>query len=187
MAVQPPPLNPLLETRSLVRAAIEALSPAEINRLRRYAYWRMLPIRGIVHHSDENDLYNEAVRRTLDGTRKWNSPETTMFQHLLGCISSIADEWYKEMKRYGELSDVQASADTVDAQVTQKVLLQRVRRQLKGDAVALAVFESLLKDEKPSEAVETLSMSKRVYEAARRRVLRRGQMLLLHRGAHDHE
>jgi hypothetical protein len=98
-----------------------------------------------------------------------------MFQHLLGCVSSIADEWYKEMKKYAEFSDVHATPDTAHAQIIRNIALQKLRRKLKGDALAAAVFESMLNDEKPSEAILTLNISKKVYEAARRRVLRNGQ------------
>ncbi len=122
----------------------------------------MLPIRGTVHHADADDLEQEAIQRTLDGKRKWDSAgSTTMFQHLLGAMSSIADEWYKEMKRYSEFSDVHASQDTAHAQTMRRMALESVKRRLKGDAVALAVFESVLKDEKPSEAIARLKMPMR--------------------------
>lgn len=184
MAVPPPSLSPPpIETTSAVRAAIDALTPEERKSLRRYACWRMLPIRGTVHHSDQDDLYNEAVRRTLDGTREWHSAERTMFKHLIGVISSVADEWYKEMKRYGELSDVHATPGDIGGQVARKMLIQRIKRKLTGDAMAAAVFASLLNDEKPSEAIERLNIPKKVYEAARRRVLRHGRRLLLQRGS----
>lgn len=82
------PPNPPTGLASPALAAIEALDDKEKKSLRRFAYWRMLPISGTVHHSDDNDLYNEAIARTLDGRREWNSAEKTMFQHPLGCISA---------------------------------------------------------------------------------------------------
>lgn len=176
----PQPFHSSIEPESSVQEAVAALSADEKSRLRRYAQWRMRPIQGAVHHSDADDLVNEAVQRTLEGIRKWNPAEKTTFQHLLGAISSIADEWYKEMKRYTEFSDVQASPESVHAQLLRKMALQRVRRRLKGDVLAIAVFESLLNDEKPSEAIKTLNIPKKVYESARRRVLRKGQKALSH-------
>ena len=75
---------------------------------------------------------------------------------------------------------MQASPESVHAQLLRKMALQRVRRRLKGDVLAIAVFESLLNDEKPSEAIKTLNIPKKVYESARRRVLRKGQKALSH-------
>lgn len=169
--------NPPPEPPSSPLAAIEALltNATEKARLYRYAYWRALPMRQTVHHSDADDLVNDAIERTLDGRREWHAAERTMLQHLLRVISSIADEWYKEMKKYSELLDVHSSLDAAQMQMLPQIGFQRMKCRLKGDVLAVAVLESLLNDEKPSEAVVTLNISKRVYEAARRRVLRRGQ------------
>ena len=178
MGLQPTPQpNPPIESGSPTRVAIEALfsNKTEKKRLYSYAHWRALPIQETVHHSDADDLVNEAIQRTLDGRREWNAAARTMFQHLLWCVSSIADEWYKEMKKYTEFSDLHPAPDTAHAKIIRNIALQKVRRRLKGDALAAAVFESILNDEKPSEAIFTLNISKKVYEAARRRVLRNGQ------------
>ena len=115
--------NPAIELASPTRAAIEALLSIETEKrtLYRYAHWRTLPIRDTVHHSDGDDLVHEAIQRTLDGRREWDASERTMLQHLLRVVSSIADEWYKEMKKYVELSDEHTRPDTAHAQILRQI------------------------------------------------------------------
>jgi RNA polymerase sigma factor (sigma-70 family) len=77
-----------------VRAKLLALDDDAMGRLELKAatYRRMLP------QQDVDDLVNEALRRVLDGCRKW--PKDVAFMaYLFQTMRSIASEWWKRNRR----------------------------------------------------------------------------------------
>jgi RNA polymerase sigma factor (sigma-70 family) len=77
-----------------VRAQLLALDDDALGRLelKAAAYRRMLP------KEDVDDLVNEALRRVLDGCRKW--PKDVAFMaFLFQTIRSIASDWLKQNQR----------------------------------------------------------------------------------------
>lgn len=79
-------------TTTEVEAAAAALTDAEIAELFHYAEIRISVIKGAADGREPHELLNEAFRRTLDLTRKWNTAKTFV-QHLRNVIESLSGNW----------------------------------------------------------------------------------------------
>jgi DNA-directed RNA polymerase specialized sigma24 family protein len=166
-------------------AALKALSEKDKEILKRFARFKMFPLTAKVRHSDAEDLLHEAIKRTLNGDRKWN-PDATVVKHLIGCMSSIASEWYKEASKHTELSNspdshqasgsIEAEARLIlnEAEAKTRLIIEQTRAHLQdeGDSDALSVLESLLQGHRPAEARQKLNMAPEVYIAAKKRIQR---------------
>src|ERR1700740_2425901 len=107
-----------------VLAAFRALSEAEMKRLTGYARYRMVPVRGRLHDADAEDLFHEALVKTLEGTRPWRRG-VPFVHHLLGCMSSITNNWFEQGERNSPLpEDVQGSARGVDSAVDADIQIE---------------------------------------------------------------
>src|ERR1700733_10477660 len=86
-------------------AALEALSKEQKNFLKYFAWLKMWPLTSTVRHSDAEDLLQEAITKSLNGERKWN-PDVNpkVVKHLIECMSSIANNWYKTANKRAELN-----------------------------------------------------------------------------------
>jgi RNA polymerase sigma factor (sigma-70 family) len=92
-----------------VRAQLLALDDDALDRLevRAAAYRRILT------QQDVDDLVNEALRRVLDGCRKW--PKDVAFMaFLFQTMRSIASEWWKRNRREVPDSQIGTSDDGED-------------------------------------------------------------------------
>jgi len=166
-------------SREAVQAAIDALSAEERQRLKRFGYWRMARVTGRVRHADGDDLLQEAIARTLEGKRLWN-PKHTFFYHLASCMSSIANELAKQGGRLTELIDPDfhpSNDENIQMELEVKAHIDRLRKRLQGDTVALEVLQTLLDGEPPREARNALKLQPNIYEAARKRISRAANQL----------
>jgi hypothetical protein len=157
--------------------ALNALSPEDKKRLHKFAGFKMLGIRGRVYDADAEDLLNEAIARTLDGRRVWNSEKIDFPMHIMGCIRSIADELASKSHRVSDASD-QHDSGRAQAEIESQLTIEILRSRFAADVTALRVFDSIIIGEKPAEALRNLDMSADVYTAARKRILRSGIRLL---------
>jgi hypothetical protein len=161
-----------------IAAALHALVPSgEYERLVRFAHWRLLGIKVWVSDTEAQDLANEAIIRTLEGKRIWNPEKHSLFIHLVRCVSSIANERFKQTGKFAELSDVHASKERIQPQLEAKLNMQRLRTRLRGDKIALSVLETMLDDDPPMEARKALKIPPNVYAAARKRIYRQAKRL----------
>lgn len=91
MAKRQNPRRPTLvvATRAQIEAAFEALSPLEVTRFRRFAagFWRASPVR--THAIDPEDLVLEAMKRVLEGKRRWYPGRTNFSNFFFGCVKSV--------------------------------------------------------------------------------------------------
>ena len=77
-----------------VKRAIAALSAADLLRLRQFANARIRRIGyRAAHGRTACDLLNEAVTRTLAGTRRWKPAHVEFVKFLLGVMRSISTSW----------------------------------------------------------------------------------------------
>jgi DNA-directed RNA polymerase specialized sigma24 family protein len=80
-------------TLAEVQAAIEALSDADLYRLRAFAERREFMLQ---ERARGRDLLGEAFERLLRGSRKWDKTKTGFLAFLYGAMRSIAYSWLKE-------------------------------------------------------------------------------------------
>jgi DNA-directed RNA polymerase specialized sigma24 family protein len=97
-APKPPPAKPA--TQDEIIQAIEALTPEDTERLEQVAKNRIVRIgRRAANLRTEKDLFQEAMKRILEGRRVWCPQNVEFVQFLVGAMRSIASEWAGHRKR----------------------------------------------------------------------------------------
>lgn len=92
--------QPVAATAEDIASAMDALSTADLVRLKNYAENRIYRIGPwAANRRTDEDLLNEAVMRLLDGTRQWFPGKVGIVTCLLGVIRSIASAWAGHRKR----------------------------------------------------------------------------------------
>ena len=87
-------------TQDEIIQAIEALTPEDTERLEQVAKNRIVRIgRRAANLRTEKDLFQEAVKRILEGQRKWCPQNLKFVPFLVGVLWSIASEWSGHRKR----------------------------------------------------------------------------------------
>jgi len=157
-------------------AAFQSLSRADMARLVGYARYRMFPLRGRLHDADAEDLLHEALVKTFDDTRPWRHG-VGFVQHLVGCMSSIAHNWFEKAGRYTELSDVQAPTPSIDSAMDARAATERLLRELREDAIACSALQAWLDGWTPAEMEKFLHIREDAYRAAWKRIRRRADVL----------
>src|ERR1051326_1190179 len=77
-------------TREEIVAAVEALTPRELSRLRGFARWRVQGMGRAAQGQDWQDLLSKVIARTYEGPRSWDRNKVTFCHHLLGAMRSIS-------------------------------------------------------------------------------------------------
>jgi len=183
-----PELGKIIATRFEIVRAIEMLSCSEQwQDLKKNAYWRAQRFPANLGKTGE-DVFQEALVSTLEGRKKWNIAAVDIFGHLLFAIKNIANVWqdkfYKEhafeadnVTHYGEgyelsrLAIFQASDPSVYESVSARDEVERLFGKFKEDRAATAILQAQLKGVTTArEIMQEQSLTKRQYEAARRRI-----------------
>jgi hypothetical protein len=161
------------EEAQRIADALEALSPEEFARLVHFARYKM---RGLqLRDAEPMDWVQEAIKRTLAGKRKWNHKRVSFFNHLKGCISSIANQCHRKTEKQVRLSERHESFATPgkkEANDVARDILKKVRRALRDDKLALRVLDLLEEGFSAALGRQILRMDANVYNAARKRIVR---------------
>jgi hypothetical protein len=101
MATKPPRRVPDEATATFeeITAAIEALTPGEWAKLRRYADYRTFYLGPKAEGRTGDDLLSTALTDLLGDTRRWNKAKVGFFRFLTGAITSISSNWAKSFKQ----------------------------------------------------------------------------------------
>lgn len=167
------PEEPPHHDKAEIVAAVESLTTKSIQEMVRCAMFRVLGTRGRANEDDAIELLQEAVAKTLAFERKWRRG-ITFRNHLLACMRSIADNQFKIARRYVELALELAvpSVANLDSAIDARNNINRLRRSLSDDAVALCVLEDMLTESSLLYAQERLHLDFHVYWAKRKRISR---------------
>jgi DNA-directed RNA polymerase specialized sigma24 family protein len=134
-----------------------------------------------LRHADAEDMLNEAVTRTLEPERRRWKRGISIHDHLLGCMRSIANEFFQKANRQpaSELLDSHpADPYRPDAALDARRHIHDLLHHLEGDVVALDVLQTLRDELLPPDAQDKLGITADVYWAARKRILRRLRALV---------
>lgn len=162
------------------REALQSLSSAQLNRLalQSEAFASGLPMTG-------EDLLQEAVSRTLEGSRSY-CPDVDVSTYLSNAMRSIASAEREKARRQEPLGDPsdessgihriaspeRSPEETAIRRIDGAEALARLREMLSGDQDALALLEGRSEDLTNAEIMELESMDPRRFHAARKRLLR---------------
>lgn len=150
--------------------AIKALSDQEVGRLKSYAKSKTFTSPGVLYNADAEDLFHEAIARTLDGRRQWKPQQITFALHLRGCIRSIAYEYAEEAERRSDALAEQVPRE--EERIYRAAIFNQARLLLKSDRLAAAVLNLLLDGHLPRAVRTLLDIEENVYNAARKRIFR---------------
>lgn len=160
--------------------ALAALGEADYARLGRIAQLRA---RGLVE-VDWRDLLQEAVQRSLDGTRRW--PNAIPFLVFLReVIRSLASEYWRkrnvmrfdvgsqhENEMGNPLDFIASDAPDPERIALMRNLFERLQSLFAGDQAALAVLAGLYEEFSPTEIQARAGLSQTEYDSTRRRIRR---------------
>jgi len=77
-------------TQEEIVAAVDALTPEELSRLRGFARWRWAGMGRSGQVQEWEDLLRKAIAATYEGRRRWNKDAVRFSQHLIGVITSVS-------------------------------------------------------------------------------------------------
>lgn len=176
-----------LATKEEIVRAIEMLACSEQwHELKKFAYRRAQRFPASLGKTGE-DLFQEALVSTLEGRKNWNMAAVDIFGHLLFAMKNIAHGWEEKFYRWestveavtqnaegDELSrlDNKPSGDpSVYESVSARDEVERLFGKFREDRVATAILQAQLKGVSTArEIMQEQSLTKRQYEAARRRI-----------------
>jgi RNA polymerase sigma-70 factor (ECF subfamily) len=155
--------------------ALRSLSNADLVRLKTLA---RLWSRGLPGGLGWADVLNEAIVRSLDGSRHW-PPDVPLLAFLSGVMRSICDDHWRRTRRdlawlAGDTAEGEAMAAPVDPErvLAAAQALGAINRLFAADAAVLTIIASLAEGMNASEICRRHGMSEREYDSARRRMRR---------------
>ena len=165
-----------------ILAALEALAQDKeaIASILGIAVYRILGAYGHARRDEAEDLFNEAVAKTLNFERKWKRG-ISFRNHILACMRSEANNRFKKTRRYvkSPIENAGTISQRIEPAIEARANTNRLRNALKDDSIALDVLETMLDGCKPQEATERLRISPNVYWSARGRIYRLAEKLFL--------
>jgi DNA-directed RNA polymerase specialized sigma24 family protein len=160
---EPPPLS-----RAEIHNAIKFLTAAEKTKIVKVAarYAKITPY-------EAEDLYQEALLRTMEGRRKWpKGLAATAF--FLGVMCSIAWEWKRK--------DDPLDKDIQDEEVGERPLLDRnhamtIIKAFDDDPIAKEILLAMAEGARGEELLKLSGLSPTDYESKRKKIRRRIEKL----------
>jgi CheY-like chemotaxis protein len=186
---------PRLLEKIEVERAIEALTPSELLRLKRFADYRVRGLGPAACGRTGEDLLSEAQLRTLIGAgatrqgRHWNK-HVDFVWHLTGAMRSISSCWRRQFKETGAclisefprhdaegqehspLDNVASGHAIADQRLIEKDEEDRILAMFKDDPEATQVLQGLLDGLKKNEIMSKHGLSEKQYAAAVKRILK---------------
>lgn len=178
-------------TSDEVLAALDALGEADLVRIEKYARYRIRGLGRTAGGRDHDDLFGEAVRDTLDPTkRRWNK-DVSFVRHLIGAVRSISSHWREQFDRdeplleselvhtteEGELLSpldlVGSGAPGAERVLEAKEEVERIEKAVADDEVVSDILDGMRAEMSPSEIREALALSPTEYDTAMKRFRRR--------------
>jgi DNA-binding NarL/FixJ family response regulator len=189
------PRRVLATTNEIVRA-IEMLACSEQwQELKKFAYQRAQRFPANLGKTGE-DLFQEALVSTLEGRKKWKMAAVDIFGHLLFAMKNIAHSWQEKFYRWGStleavthnaegdelsrLATAQSSNPSADQCLSARDEVERLFGKFREDEVATAILQAQLKGATTArEIMQEQKLTKRQYEAARRRIRSQKSVLIV--------
>jgi DNA-directed RNA polymerase specialized sigma24 family protein len=181
-------------TTDEIAAAIGALTPGELVRIRKFAYRRHWTLGRRGAGLSPEDLIQDALMAILDGRRKWPKSRVDFVKLLIGVIQSLSSHIVagKARDAFDDVVEYQAPDQDTDAldrmpspatlspqeqleaeelEREATVLDRRIRDHFKDDDHALTIYQGLCESMKPAE-IRECGLSEKEYDAAQKRLKR---------------
>jgi len=167
-----------------IAKALSSLSVPDLLRLQRYAKDRVVMLGSNTRGRDGNDLLQEAIVATVDGTLLWGK-DVSFVQHMSNAMRRISQTWLQsraEGSHGSEIGDDLGSFEpktNIDPERTlnAKERLEQIQRLFAEDAAASTVVEFLGLGYTSKEIQSRLAISSEELTVVMRRIRRQVQTM----------
>ena len=170
-----------------VREAISSLSDMDYVKLMLVAQYFCKQRRLRPERLEPQELLNEAIRRTLNGERRWRTGVVSIVRHLDRTMESISGHVISDLVAESDLKravfseefdtrkNVPRSTGRPQAEIRMLALeqLHEIEALFQGEPIALAVLHAKADGNSESEIMMQLGIDKRQYEAVRKKIERK--------------
>lgn len=184
------PVESLPATHEEIEAAIQALTPPQLLRLKSFAWFshRSLGSRGAGRN--EGDLLSDAIIATLDGRRRWVKDRCDFPTFLRGVMRSMTSHVgagkatdafdaiasrpasnHDEAEDFVERIPTPAPVDA-ERQLLARDLDRQIRERFANDIVVLLVYDAFQDKMRPVDIRSCLDITENEYNAAAKRLRR---------------
>lgn len=178
-----------------IQAAIEALAPAELLRLREFAGWRVAGLGRKALGQNHDDLLGEAITRTLAGDRRWNKLSVNFAGHLMGVMRSISTHWKEQFDSdephleselthvspegevWNPLMRVDSAAPNPERILDARQQVEEIERLFAEDTVASLIIQGLREGMSGPDLRADLELSQTEYDTAMKRIRRKVRVI----------
>lgn len=183
-----------------VRAAIDALTPAELLRLEKYARWRVEHLGARSRGRNHEDLLQDALVTMLAGKRHWKIAAVDFLGQLLGAIRSISTHWGEQFDA-DQVLESEAMEMTPEGGEPNRLLgvpladpecmeaakqeINRIQRRFADDPLIHHILEGFRQGMRGREIQTIYGISEMEYKMAVKR-MRRALRLNVSKGASRH-
>lgn len=195
-----------LATKEEIVRAIEMLACSEQwQELKKCAYRRTQRFPASLGKTSE-DLFQEALVSTLEGRKNWNMAAVDFFGHLLFAMKNIAHGWEEKFYRWestleadsvthneegdeiSRLAIARSSHPSAYDCLSAKDEVERLFGKFRDDREATAILQAQREGEATArEIMQEQKLTKRQYEAARRRIHFQKSVLIIEEDDHVRE
>lgn len=181
-------------TTDEIASAIEALTPGELIRIRKFAYRRYWTLGRRGAGLSPEDLIQDSMMAILDGRRKWRKSRVDFVKLLTGVVKSLSSHIVEGKARdaFDDVVEHQAPHEDTDAldrmpspavlspeELLEAEALEReatvldgkIRAHFSDDEHALIVYQGLCESMKPAE-IRECGLTEKEYDAAQKRLKR---------------
>lgn len=150
--------------------ALETITAEDLISLKQFARFKL--VFNIVPY-DEEDLLMEALRRSLDGSRRWNK-NLTIRQHLIGVMRSISGDYRRGNTVTEEINDRISSGSNIglDSGVATEQVVKAMFSWYQEDDHETTILCDMLEGLSRAETVSSSDITEKEYNAARKRIVR---------------
>lgn len=165
-------------TQEEVKYAIKAFTDADHQKLMLIAgFWHRARFPLSERIISPSDILGEAIKRSLDGTRKWRKGTVSILRHLDRVMESVSghilEKRIVEHRGKEELKHTQQGKcqPNLEAQLVARNLLQVLGSRFDGDEMALSILRLRALGKTPEEVCAELQITGTDYDTVRKRIL----------------
>jgi DNA-directed RNA polymerase specialized sigma24 family protein len=194
MTTQPPRRVPddMAATPAEIAAAIEALTPGDRVRLKRFADYRIRKLGPKANSMTGDDLIQTALTDLLGDVRRWNKSKVGFMGLLTGAIRSISSNWARsydeadtpvveaDLRRENDEGEIYSPLDKAseprpnpEQRLRAKQTLELIDNLFKDDEKAQMVLTAWQEGYEPAGVRELWGLSQNEYNTIVRRIRRR--------------
>lgn len=190
-------------TSDEVAKEIASLTDGQILKLLNFAKWKIKGLGRKALGRDHQDLLNESITRTLEGTRNWPKSAVDFMGYLFGTMRSISSNWAEsfdpeeaalesevvinteEGKTISPINKAEAPGISPEDNIIAKQKIERIEGLFEKDETVLLIIEGFRSEMTGPEIQEAIGITKTEFETAMKRMRRKVREIKMGEGTHE--